>query len=325
MIVFATIIACALNGSESLIVFEGPRDWTFQGKVIVPETQSGPAVLMIGGGIANDLNWSTPGSLLIGEEPRQVTITGHSHDDATALVNALVSKGCAVMHYSTVSKDDPKQALYPYELSLTDPLEIMEIAESAFATFANLPSVEGRSIVLLGFSMGAQRAVNLAKEHEKVTSIVLLSGAQITATSKDDQGGNVHYQASKKMENPELDVYDYDGDGVIHLWEISGVLAIQARQEVGIENLPTKDSSGMPFGEPVLDLLQKPTLAIYGALDEHQSCHAVILSDNVISRPWLEVRVIPGVGHQLGPEQDGKMGPIHSSICKLVAQWVIDN
>ena len=97
-------------------------------------------------------------------------------------------------------------------------------------------------------------------------------------------------------------MYDFDKDGEVRLWEISGVLAINARNKLGKNKLPTIDSSSMPFGEPILDTLKRPTLAMYGSLDEYQSCHAVILSEKLSEREWLDLRVVPNVGHQLGPE-----------------------
>jgi pimeloyl-ACP methyl ester carboxylesterase len=261
--------------------------------------------------------------MLLGGEEKQITISGKSHNDAISLADALVSNDCVVMHYSTVSKDDPKCELYPYELGLANPQSLMELARAAYKTFSQHPEVQNRPLAVLGFSMGAQRAVLLAKENSNIASIVLLSGAQMSATSKDDRGGNVHREASKSISEPSVDVYDFDDDGVVHLWEISGVLAINARNQLGKMELPTQDNSGMPFAEPILDVLKKPTLALYGSLDEYQSCHAVILSDKLSMRTWLDIRVIPNVGHQLGSEEDGKIGPISASISKTISQWLL--
>ncbi len=322
MIATALLLATSILTSTEFVSFVGPNGWEFQGKIHLPETKTGPAILMIGGGIANDLNWTTPGSLLIGDEEKQITISGKSHEDATSLADALVSNDCVVMHYSTVSKDDPKCDLYPYELGLTNPQSLMELARAAYKTFIQHSDVQNRPLAILGFSMGAQRAVLLAKENTDIASIVLLSGAQMSATSKDDRGGNVHRKASELLSDPSVDVYDFDNDGVVRLWEISGVLAINARNQLGKMELPTQDSSGMPFGEPILDVLEKPTLALYGSLDEYQSCHAVILSHKLSMRKWLDIRVIPNVGHQLGSEKEGKIGPISASVCIAIAKWL---
>ena len=323
MIATSLLLVTSILVTTETFSFVGPNGWEFQGKMHVPENQTGPAVLMIGGGIGNDLNWTTPGTLLVGEVDKQITISGKSHEDATILADALVSKGCVVMHYSTVSKDDPKCDLYPYELEFVDPQSVMELARAAYITFKQHPDVQNHTFVILGHSMGAQRAVLLAKENVDISSLVLLSGAQMTATGKEDHGGNAHREASTLLSEPGLEVYDFDKDGEVRLWEISGVLAINARNKLGKNKLPTIDSSSMPFGEPILDTLKRPTLAMYGSLDEYQSYHAVILSEKLSEREWLDLRVVPNVGHQLGPEINGKIGPISASVCNAIAQWLV--
>ncbi len=312
------------------LTFRGPNDWTFDGRVHVPEEVTGPAVLLIGGGIGNDLDWTAPGTLSIGGSEEQITITGKDHADAPRLVKPLVATGCVVMQYSTIAREDPKRDRYPYELGLTDPKEIMDLARAAMDALAAHPAASQRPLVVLGFSMGAQRAVQLASERDAIAAIVLLSGAQLTATSADDTGGNMHrVEATKMLASLDADgdqvvsgnefpsEYDFDHDGILRHWEVSAALAAEARSHAG--TLPTHDRFGLPFGESVLEKLQRPTLAVYGTLDDMQAYHAPNLANRWA---WVDVRVLPELGHQLGPELEGRIGPIDESVCEIIATWL---
>ncbi|MDP6602295.1 MAG: dienelactone hydrolase family protein [Phycisphaerales bacterium] len=257
------------------MTFRGPHDWTFEASVHVPEDSSGPAVLLIGGGIGNDLDWTAPGTLLIDGTSEQITMTGEAHADAPRIAKPLVDRGCMVMHYSTIARDDPKRDRYPYEVGMIDPREHMDLARAAMDALAAHPEATQRPLVVLGFSMGAQRAVQLACERDAIAAIVLLSGAQMTAAGPRDGG----------------------------------------------TPLPTHDKFGLPIGEAILKDLKRPTLVLYGDLDDTHRRHAPRLADRW---PWVDVRLLPEIGHQLGPEQDGRIGPIDTSVCDMVATWVCE-
>lgn len=89
-------------------------------------------------------------------------------------------------------------------------------------------------------------------------------------------------------------------------------LAAPARADI---TDPSPDRSGMPFGEDSLRRRAVPTLALYGSLDDAQAHHAPTLralsADGTL--PHVTVQVLPDIGHQLGPEHDGRFGPISAA------------
>ncbi len=84
------------------------------------------------------------------------------------------------------------------------------------------------------------------------------------------------------------------------------------------------DRHGIPFGEDSLKSRPVPTLVLYGNLDDAQGHHAPILQDLVGdgSLDTIEIQILPGIGHQLGPEQDNRFGPISKEAIGQIVEWI---
>ncbi|MDP6987574.1 MAG: alpha/beta hydrolase [Phycisphaerales bacterium] len=338
MIVEVLLLAAVSSAAED-VTFTGPRGWTFEAKVHHPKKVTGPAVLLMGGGVGNDLDWTVPGILDMDGQVLQLTISGETHTDAPRIVQPLLDAGCTIMHYSTIAREDPARERWPFELEMVDPTEHMELARAACDTLTQHTGSD-QPIVLIGHSMGGQRAVQVLAERPAISGAVLLACAQATATHPNDDG-----RAMYRVETPaifaELDVNgdgvlevselpqagdstprDVDGDGVVRSWEIKARLAEIARSNTLPSSLPKHDRSGLPFAEAVLAKDTRPCLMLYGSLDNAQSHHAPALMELATRRPNLDVRLIPRVGHQLGPEDDGKVGPIDTTVCRDITTWI---
>ena len=134
-----SLVACVLAVGEPTIhnlSFSGPRDWTYDARLVVPSGErSGLVVLMIGGGIGNDLDWTVPATLEWNGDVIPMTIDGTTHRDAPRISSALAAHGHAVMHYSTIAREDPKRDRWPYEMTTMAPTELL--AEQHWRSFSD--------------------------------------------------------------------------------------------------------------------------------------------------------------------------------------------
>ena len=332
-------LTCVLAIGEPRVhelVFTGPNDWTYDARLAEPAGErSGLVVLMIGGGVGNDLDWTVPGTLEWDGEVHQMTISGTSHRDAPRIAGALAELGHAVMHFSTIAHEDPKRDRWPHELTMMSPVELLALSKAAAEAIRAHPLTGTDRLVLLGHSMGGQRACAQAADDPGVVGLVLLGPAQMTRTGPDDPGTNLNRSAAAeqlatvdangdgRVRGTEIPAgMDLDADGTLRIWEASATLARKARATMQPAHGP--DAHGIPFGEDALAARPIPTLVLYGSLDEAQAHHAPILQDLVAAGtlPMVEVRVLPGIGHQLGPEQNDRLGPISSEAIEPIAQWL---
>ena len=317
---------------------KGPRDWSFDARLIEPANErSGLTVVMIGGGISNDLDWTTPGKIKVGEDSMQLTITGESHKDATTIAIALADQGHAVLHYSTIADEDPKRDLWPLEVTPHAPRDLLLLQKSATELARKHPATSNDRLILLAHSMGAQRAAAQAAKDEQIHAMVLMGAAQMTHTGPEDPGRNLNAAAARsrlqeldqdddgKVMGEELpEDLDFDLDGILQAWEMSAAIAITERGKISAA--PRTDQHGIPFGEESLKGRSLPVLVIYGQLDNAQGHHAPVLQSLVDQEHLrqLEIRIIPNLGHQMSPQEGMLVGPISSGAIQGIVEWIGD-
>ncbi|MEM8680554.1 MAG: alpha/beta hydrolase, partial [Planctomycetota bacterium] len=302
-----------------------------------PASQNGFGILMIGGGVGNDLEWAVPGSVLHQGKPQPLTITGHDHADAPIIAEALVSRGFVVMHYATMPEGDPPRDHGPTEITATPPRELLGIARAALATLRQRLGSQDH-VILLGHSLGAQRAAHIAADDQALAGLVLLAPAQLTRTSATDRGANQHresarqflgmidrdqdntcnreefdaWQASRAaaehpLQNQHFEMLDFHPDGRLREWEVSAGWARAARQRLDRSAVAPRDRFGMRWREDVLQDIDTDTLLVFGDLDNAQSHHAPIVAA-MKDLPHVDLVVLPDLGHQLGKEHDDRVG-----------------
>ncbi len=238
----------------------------------VAENRHGWGVVMIGGGLGNDLDWTVPGWVAVGEERLQMTLNGETHFDGPRISRALLDHGFVTMRWSTIAKDDPLAAQWPVNSTPRTLSELLEQSRIAVMTLRHSGLVDVNRIVLVGHSLGAARACTIASDDEGIQGLVLLAPACFTKSDSVPKSFEAH---------------------------------------------------GMKFGEDVLSLRPVPCLALFGGLDDSRvvnSSAAGELAATKIKR--LEVRVFPGLGHQLGRFENGRHGPIEAEVVKAIVEWV---
>ena len=165
--------------SRTKIRFKGVSNQSYPGIIYRPSKakDNGWAVLMIGGGYGNDLDWTTPGSIQTGSQKTQLTLTGQSHADAPIIAGSLQARGFTVLHYSTIAMDDPLRDQWPESAT---PRKLVDLTEDAYCALEALEKSSGinkNKIILLGHSLGCARACTLANRIEEVPGLILLAPA----------------------------------------------------------------------------------------------------------------------------------------------------
>ena len=317
---------------------QGPREWTFDARLVEPAGErSGLTIVMIGGGISNDLDWTTPGTIDVGEDRIPLTITGETHRDGPILAETLADQGHAVLRYSTIADEDPKRDQWPLEITPHAPRDLLLLQKAATALVRSHPATSNDRLILLAHSMGAQRAAAQAAEDEQVHAMVLLGAAQMTFTGPDDPGHNLNAAAARsRLQGLDRDGngqvmgdelpkdLDFDLDGVLQEWEVSAAIALKERGRVS--PTPHADRQGIPFGENSLKERSLPVLAIYGHLDNAQGHHAPVLQSLIDEGQirQLEIRIIPNLGHQLSLQAGTLVGPISTVAIRQIVDWIDD-
>jgi pimeloyl-ACP methyl ester carboxylesterase len=346
-----------LPEAETLdVTFSGVDGGVFEARVVVPppEERNGVGVLMLGGGIANDLDWSVPGRLEMGDRTVQLTISGETHRDAPRLAAALAARGYVVMHWSTIARDDPKRDRWPYEVTSYSMPQLVELTIAALERLRALELVAADRIVLLGHSMGGHRACCLALRDDGIAGLVLTGSAQLTRTTPDDDGRAMHRAAAiaalrvmdgdgdglasateltawraergrdHALAATEFVTLDFDHDGQLRVWELAAGMALVARQDLELPPMPGLDRFGLPWSEDVLAVRPVPTLVLYGVLDDAQGHHAPVIARRIEEAPLRHVDLVllPRLGHQLAPERGGRTGPIDDAALQAIGTWL---
>lgn len=276
MLIF-TLGGCGASPSEVRSSFAGPQGLRFDTVIESPpeSVHNGWAVLMIGGGLGNDLDWVTPGTLEMDGQRNQVTLSGEPHADAPRISAALASKGFTVMRWSTIAHDDPLADQWPVRATPRTLAELAEQTRAALAELRRQPMVQPERVILLGFSLGAARACTIAAEDDGVAALILLSPAYFN-----------------RPEKPPASF----------------------------------EANGMRFGSEVLAARPLPCLLVFGELDASRSVDraaAAAFAQRGVA-PDLKVANMPGLGHQLGPQDGGLLGPVDEQVLRMVAEWAAD-
>lgn len=361
-VVFASPLAADVTVEDAIVHLTDGAEHAARVHRPDPANALGVGVLLVGGGYGNTLDWTVPGTvewppLAEGGDPITVPMTtsGTDHHDALLLAEALGAAGFTVLHWDTTPS---KPGTGPAARSGRDVLQgLLGQTRAAVETLRAVDGV-GEAVLLCGHSMGGQRAAVIAAEDTRVIGLVLLCPAQVTRTGPGDRGFNLHAAAGAVAFDPVHDssgdrgldagewaawleteaadghpaaaiafeTFDFDGDGVVRGWEISGRLAIDARRAIPEAERGAPDGAGIPFGEDSLAKRPVPTLMLMGALDESQGVHAPVVGElRRRGGPLAHVRleVVPAVGHQLGaesprPAEHGLPEPIFEAVPTLI-------
>ncbi len=282
-----------------------------------PDAANGHAVLMLGGGLVTDMDWTVPGSIEQDGKTVVLTSTGEATRDAETIGRALVDAGFVVMRWSAVHRDDPMAREGGSGAGTPIPFdESVALARAARDAFrARSPEARTR-LIAVAHSLGAPRAAAIVDDG--FVALVFLAGAY---TSRTEQNPSVLIRAVAGAEDlPGVAPPDYDGDGVTRDWE----RAARARLDGSPPDSDRAEARpGVPWPTDVLESTRIPLLAVYGGLDP-MSVHAPWLERFARQRGLDGVRVEyrAGRGHNLGADVNGRIAPIDPGVVALISAWL---
>lgn len=176
-------LGMATNKRTDIVIAHGGLE--FDAVIDAPGTgaSNGWGVLLIGGGVGNDLDWTTPGSVTVDGQAMALTISGTAHADAPALAKSLVQHGFTVIRWSTIARGDPLAGQWPLRATPRTIAELTAQARAAITALRARHGIDPDEIVLIGHSLGAARACRLALDDGGVRGLVLLAPAYVTTKS----------------------------------------------------------------------------------------------------------------------------------------------
>jgi len=259
----------AMSVADVPVVFQTPEGWTYDGRIELPSPrrQRDGAVLLLGGGLGTDIDWTIPG---------EYTMDGRSLRDAATLSCSLRDAGFAVMRWQAIRRDDPLHTLDPSMLEAPPYPQTVEQCRSALASLRQHAVAPPDHIFLIGHSNGARRATNVLDEGAAVRGVVLMSGGGLLPMDpkaveaiagkaeelyrQADRNGDrslqgVEFERLAKVSGrnetpPELNFerVDLDHNGTVDVRELTvGLLGGDATPWLPCCSVPTTRTSGSKF------------------------------------------------------------------------------
>lgn len=291
---------------------------------------------MFGGGLVNDVHWTTPGRVEHDGKAVQLTISGQDTTDGATLASALVADGWTVIRYSSLRDDDP---LHAQSRGMAEAMSFdatVDLARFMWNEFIDGTRRSPEHTVALGHSLGACRGV-IASEG-KAMGYVSLAGAYMSPTSSppsrlasaamaslgevgaDGELTEPEFAAAELLDLTFAEV-DADGSGAISGWELAAAQRLRDGVEAEGDGLVRGEES-WPWPTDLIAAHSAPVLALWGGLDT-MSYHGPLL-EALGDRDGYEVttRWLPGLGHKLGPLDNGQTGPIAAEAVEAIVGWL---
>ena len=187
-------------GETVPVSFQTENGWWFDGLIERPAAQesNGWAVMLLGGGLATDIDWLVPGLM---------TLDGNPTRDALAIRDACLARGFTVMRWSGIRRDDPQHAKDPLMADVAGFEHTVEQARLAWKAFQAKGGVPAEKVFLVGHSLGARRAGILTAEQGPFAGLVTLAGAGLV----NEKYTAVQSQAEAAAK--AMSGFDVDDDG----------------------------------------------------------------------------------------------------------------
>ncbi len=350
VMLLSVVASAALGaGAPEMVTFQGIENRVYDLVIDRPPAEAArrdALIVLLGGGLANDLDWTTPA---------EYSTTGEPLADAPRLSAMLTGVGFTVARYSTIHHGDPFKDQWPQRATTYTYPESLGLAAAAVRAAREAAGAAGDTVILLGHSLGARRAVQHASRASDIAGVVGLAPADLIEldhgrkalraargqvsrvmaeadSSRDDRIEPSEFQAwTAKAEqracflsdDATFGALDVDGSGDLVSWEITAHELRVGRRGESFAEEPRIDRHGLPAPEDVLARGRVPALLVFGGLDTW-SFQAPLLQDRLDggARDVVLVEVLPKLGHNLGEEREGRTGPIDERALEQVRVWL---
>ncbi len=318
------VLADAGGVSVVPITFETGNGWSYDGRIELPpvEKRRPWAVMLIGGGMGTDIDWSVPGIM---------TIDGRETRDAATIAAALLERGFVVMRWNAIRRGDPLHAKDPLMMDPGSFEQTIEQTHKAWAAFRAKRVVPDDHIFLVGHSLGAHRAAAIVAVDSNVPGVVMLAGAKQIPADLDavrtivaDAGHGHDRNATKAGKRRSR-----------HEHVIGVLTERRASWEKPVAGEKTK--FGTPWPADVWATHQTPLLSLVGDVDERWLLETYLLAGYLrrSGHRAFDFVVYDGLGHQLAREVAGdvhhdeygviaksRTGPIESRVVHRLVRWI---
>ncbi len=345
-----------LGSTHIAVTFEAQEGWHYDGRIELPakERRRSWAVLMLGGGLGTDIDWSLPGILSLDGKP--------THDGAT-IAQALLDEEFVVMRWRAIRRGDPRYAEDPLMMDAPKLPQTIDHARRALAAFRERKVVPNDHIFLLGHSLGGHRAGILLQENPNLPGLAMMAGARLLPADVDAARAIVHKSAElfaksdanedgflrtdefEREQKGALAVaigsapfirIDLDDNGKIDLHELTiQALDLQSDKWKQKDSGP-RDRYGHKWMVDVITENRTPTLMLVGTLDERWLVELYLMAvrQRRARHPDFEFEIYQGIGHQLAREvagdvthekygviAAGRAGPIDAKVVRRMVEW----
>lgn len=312
------------------------RQYIFDGRIESPDADhdNGWVVVLIGGGLGNDVDWTIPPEL---------SAAHRAHADGADLAMALTKAGFTTVRWSTIRRDSPFADQWPDRAEVRTYHAALDEARAAVLAADKLPRTGG--LILVGFSLGAARACQVASDVPRVKGLALLSGAMLCRTGPEHvrrrltEGALAHDADASGSLSPDeflawgaapapFERFDGEHDGQLMGWELLAAAVLPARRAYDPEADLEASMPGPSWPEDAIFARALPTLAIYGTRDANHAHHGILLEERAraANANHVTVQYLPGFGHTLGkdakaPDGSVRFGPMDRSAIESVVAW----
>jgi predicted esterase len=331
------------------VSFQTGNGWWFDGFIEKPDAsaRNGWAVMLLGGGLGTDIDWTVPGLM---------TLDGHPTRDARTLSGAMLDAGFTVLRWQAIRRDDPKHAQDPLMMDVAGFENTVEQALMAWKVFRAQAGMPNNRVFLVGHSLGARRAAILLEKNDTFAGLVTLAGASLVKEkyssieplvetareefAKADGNGNGRLDRDEFQKLKATSGFrsaDIDRDNFVDIHELVVAELNAHADEWRTESSGGKDKYGYSWGVDTVVSRKISMFCVVGELDRRWLLDSYMITSKLGAAGHEDYtwKVHSQIGHNLGAEREedvshgeygviahSRVGPIDENVVKQIVDWL---